>query len=359
MTDISGLDIKYRPQDFSELKGQRQVTEVVKQHLKEGSLPKSLLFFGPPGSGKTSLARLIAKELNPHSSGLIEKDSALDGKVDMIRGLQSEILHFPMEGEYKTYIFDEAHRISSAGFDSLLKKVEEPPDHARFIFVTTNREQIPATIQSRCELHQFNRIPNEIIKSRIKEILKKEKIKLPETLIGLTVEAGDGSLRGAIISLQKILTLHSEDQTEIEITKSLGIISSKNLSNFIFAFLFQEYFELRKYSKLFSPETVDPIKAIHNLQQFTADLRHGFATPDLVPELKSNIEVLLSKILERGKGKEFSNFNEVQFKRYIGNRIHKLWEKSIDLEVLMRKTSNKSAVVEMIPIELAMLWKDA
>jgi len=353
----SDLDLKYRPSSISELKGQDQVTKVIEQHLKDGTLPKSILFYGPPGTGKTSLGRIIAHMSNPHGSGIVEKDSAIEGKVDMIRALQMEVLHFPMEGETKTYIFDEAHRISAAGFDSLLKTIEEPPSHVRFIFVTTNRDQIPATIQSRCELHQFNRLKTDVVESRIKEIVKLEKIKIPGPLLTLAVEAGDGSLRGAIIALQKIITLHNEDETELDITKSLGIVGSKNLSSFVNAYLFQDYFSLRKSAKVFSPEIVDPIKAIHNLQQFVADLRHGFATEDIVPELKSNIDDLLSLIHEQRAN--FSQLSDKDYKRVIGDRIHKLWRKSLDLEVTLRKTSNKSTVVDMIPIELAMLWRDA
>jgi DNA polymerase III subunit gamma/tau len=353
MTELN-LDLKYRSGDLSEVVGQPQVTKVLSQYLKEETLPKSLLFYGPPGTGKTSTARIVAKMLNPHHSGLIEKDSAIDGKVDNIRSLQTEILHYPMEGDFKTYIFDEAHRITAAGFDSLLKTIEEPPKGVRFIFVTTNREQIPETVQSRCELHQFNRIPNNLIEDRLKYILKAEKKKLPDELLNLAVESGDGSMRVAIVSLQTILTLYENDEKELDITKTLGIVSSKNLSNLVYSYLFQEFFEMRNHCKVFNPEIVDPIKGIHSLQQFTADLRYGLASKDLIPDLKSNVGDLLDRIWERYKT---SGMDERSFQLYIGGLIHKLWEKSLDIEVQLKKTSNKSTVVEMIPVELAQLWK--
>jgi len=350
------LDLKYRPDNLGDISGQESVTKVIKQYLKENVLPKSILLYGPPGTGKTTLGRIIGKVLNEHPCGTIEKDSASDGKIDNIRALKLEIVHHPIEGDCKTYIFDEAHRISAAGFDSLLKTIEEPPPGVRFIFITTEKEKIPSTVQSRCELHRFNRIPNSIIDIRLKEILKLEKKKLPQALIDLAVESGEGSMRGAIVALQKILTLHANDETELDITKTLGVVSSKNLSSLMYAYLFQDFFEMRKQSKVFSPEIVDPVQGIHRLQQFTADLRLGFAAKDLVPELKSNIDDLLGKIWAKFPE---CNMSDKAFQAFIGNRVHKLWEKSLDIELKLKKTSNKSAVVDMIPVELARLWKDA
>jgi DNA polymerase-3 subunit gamma/tau len=353
-TDLPG---KYRPQTFEELVGQAHITKVIEQHLKSGTLPRSLIFYGPAGVGKTSLARLIGTALNSHKSGTIEKDSAIAGKVDAIRTLQTELLHYPLEGEYKTYIFDEAHRISPAGFDSLLKTVEEPPEHVVFIFVTTNINQIPLTIRSRSEAHFFNRISEAVITDKLKEVLSIEKSKLPDNLLRLAVEAGNGSLRSALVALNQIITLYQNDEVEIEITKTLGIVSSTLMSKFVLGHILSDFHKVMEASALFNSEVIDPVKAMSVFQQFIYDVRLGLILPDEIRSMRSNVTPTIEEIHKLKAN--YPQLTDADFLRNIGARLDNLLEVSLDFEQKLRLANNKDVVVKYMVIRLAKTWYNA
>jgi len=334
---------KFRPDSFSEIKGQEHITKLLQQYLKAGTIPHSLIFFGPPGTGKTTSARIMAKSLNPHNAGMIEVNSAVSGKVDDMRALDRDISHYPMEGESKTYIFDEAHRISSAGFDSLLKTVEEPPSHVKFIFVTTNLDAIPSTIRSRSDLHTFNRIPNLVVRERLQEIQTLEGVKLSTELIDLAVEAGSGSLRNAIVALQKIMVMYSNNETQVDIVKSLGIVGPKGLSEFCMAYIRNDVVALHKSSNCFDPTVVDPVRAIHSLQQFLLDARLCLLDADYLKVSESNVEFFLSGLDQSSK--ELKEYN-IQCLLYI-------FDMSLLLEADMSKTTNLKSLINRFVIKLA------
>lgn len=290
----------------------------------------------------TSTARLVAKGLNPHEGGLIEVNSASTGKVDDMRSLEREVAYYPIEGEYKIYVFDEAHRISAAGFDSLLKTVEEPPSHVKFIFVTTDRDAIPNTILSRSDVHQFNRIQSAKIRDRLNEVLKLEGLKLTDELVNLAVEAGSGSLRDSLNSLQKIIVMHEANESQIDIVKTLGIVGPKGLGDFCRAFLNNNITALKEASACFDPSIVDPVRAIHSLQQFVLDARHSILDPEYLTKAESNVEEFLQSI----------DLSNPQMVRYTCDCLIFLFDMSLGLEESFRKSTNHKGLIDRFVIQL-------
>lgn len=338
----SDLYNKYRPKTLEEVRGQSHVIDLLKEYLSTDAVPHSMVFHGPAGTGKTSTARLIAQGLNQHECGLVEVNSASTGKVDDMRSLEREVAYYPIEGEYKTYVFDEAHRISSAGFDSLLKTVEEPPSHVKFIFVTTDRDAIPNTILSRSDVHQFNRIPSNDIRERLKDVLKVEGVKLTDELINLAVEAGSGSLRDSLKSLQKILVMYHSNESQLDIVKSLGIVGPKGLGDFCKAFLENDLSALKLASGCFDPSIVDPVRAIHSLQQFTLDARHSIVDPEFMSKAESNVEEFLSSI----------NLTTPEMQKYTCDCLLFLFDMSLGLEESFRKSTNHRGLLDRFVIQL-------
>ena len=180
---------KYRPDNFENIIGQSQVTDVLKNQIKEDKISHAYVFSGTRGTGKTSTAKVFAKSLNcqnysPESGpcnnceiclndyvDTIEIDAASNNSVDNIRALKDNIIYRPSFGRYKVYIIDEVHMLSIGAFNALLKTLEEPPEHVIFILATTEINKIPATILSRCQKFEFKKVSIEDIKSRLKFIL--------------------------------------------------------------------------------------------------------------------------------------------------------------------------------------------
>ena len=214
------LYLKYRPQNFKTIVGQDHIVTTLKNAIKHGLLTHAYLFSGPRGTGKTSLARIVAKSLNCSnleegtepcnrcencdaiSKGrlvdLIEIDAASNRGIDEIRELREKILFAPTQGTAKIYIIDEVHMLTKEAFNALLKTLEEPPEHAYFILATTEVHKIPETIISRCQQFNFKRIYQEAIVKRLEEIAEQEGVQAEPDALELIAKMASGSLRDAI-----------------------------------------------------------------------------------------------------------------------------------------------------------------
>lgn len=347
---------KYRPSTFEEVVGQDHVVKLLNRQIQNKSLPHFIIMYGPPGTGKTTAARIIATMLNKSPHGTVEIDSAIDGGKDNIRTLQLDVFNRPLEGEFKTYIFDEAHEITRQGFASLLKLTEEPPSHVKFIFITNNFESIPLNIRSRAQCHQFTRIPSKIIEDRVRYISKQEKQVLPDELISLVVEAGAGSLRNAIVALESIIVSYLSGQTSGEMADILGIIGSKRLSDWIMSYLVGNLKEVCNGVKIFSPDKTDTLKAISELQQFTTDARMCLAMPDMITEVKSDVSILLNKIENSLVNPDIKTKKNYLFG--IGRLLDALYDTSLSIESSAKYTTNKEALLNRFAIKLGRIWND-
>lgn len=196
---------KYRPQKFSEVRGQETIVSALQNAVRERSPNHSYLFSGGRGTGKTTLARIFAAELGCAPADIYEIDAASNRGIDEIRALREAVATLPFQSPYKVYIVDEAHMLTPQAWNAFLKTLEEPPEHVIFILATTELEKVPETIVSRCQAFRFDQPTMEDLKEFVVDIAKKEGVKLPGPSAELIALFGDGSYRDALSVLEKAL----------------------------------------------------------------------------------------------------------------------------------------------------------
>ena len=202
---MKALYRKYRPSTLAEVVGQTQVTDPLTKSLKQGKVSHAYLFVGPRGCGKTSVARILAHEVNgfkyeieDNYVDIIEIDGASNRGIDNIRELREKVAIAPTSGKYKIYIIDEVHMLTKEAFNALLKTLEEPPKHAIFIMATTDAYKVPVTITSRAQVFTFKLADNKVMFDFLKDVANKEKINISDDAIKVIVKRGGGSFRDSL-----------------------------------------------------------------------------------------------------------------------------------------------------------------
>jgi DNA polymerase-3 subunit gamma/tau len=243
---------KYRPQTFDDLVGQNHVSRTLKNAVAQNRLAHAYLFVGPRGVGKTSTARILAKSLNcingptitpcgvcdncreiagGNSLDVIEIDGASNNSVEDVRQLRENVRYAPAKGRYKIYLIDEVHMLSSAAFNALLKTLEEPPEHVKFIFATTEPQKVLATILSRCQRFDLHRIPANLIAQHLQFIAKKEKITLQPAAAHAIARGAEGGLRDAESMLDQLVAFCGEKIAESDVLNVFGFTSEQTVSD--------------------------------------------------------------------------------------------------------------------------------
>ncbi len=202
---------KYRPAIFADVVGQEHVVKVLEAEVKSRNISHAYLFAGTRGIGKTSVARIFAKEIGTSKNDIYEIDAASNTSVDDIRALNESVFTLPFESKYKVYILDEVHMLSKSASNALLKTLEEPPTHVVFILATTETHKIPETILSRCEVYTFKKPSQEVLKKQVMNVATKEGYSIDDASAELVALLGDGSFRDTLGMLQKI-TSYSTDK---------------------------------------------------------------------------------------------------------------------------------------------------
>ena len=271
---------KYRPKNFEEVAGQKEIVKTIKTSLRNGKTSHAYLFTGPRGVGKTTLARLIAKGVNCLENGItdepcnrcenclainngtfldmVEIDAASNRGIDEIRQLKEKINYQPVKGRKKIYIIDEVHMLTKEAFNALLKTLEEPPEHVIFILATTEADKILPTIISRCQRYDFKTLSLNDMKEQLRFIGKNEGVDIPDDVLELIYESSGGSVRDAVSILERIMvTCLGEEITLEKSEEVLGVTSAKKMEEFLMEIKEKNYTKLVKTLDSFWNDSVE------------------------------------------------------------------------------------------------------
>jgi len=304
---------KWRPKQFDDVVGQEHVTRTLKNAIESNRVAHAYLFVGPRGIGKTSLARIFAKALNcekgptispccecgmcreiaaGNALDVLEIDGASNNGVDQVRDLRDQVQFAPTHGRYKIFIIDEVHMLSTAAFNALLKTLEEPPPHVKFIFATTEGDKVLPTIVSRCQRFDLRRIQTPLIVERLRRICEYERITIDEDALLAVARGAEGGMRDALSALDQLISFKGDSLTEDDVLAVFGLVSRRSLENLATAVLKGDMGEILKLVDMFDSAgkdmrrlTVELMEHFRNLlvYQHVGDKMSGLdATPEQI-----------------------------------------------------------------------------
>ncbi|RKS02366.1 DNA polymerase III subunit gamma/tau [Flavobacterium sp. 102] len=231
---------KYRPQTFKDVVGQQAITNTLLNAIENNHLASALLFTGPRGVGKTTCARILARKINQpgyddpfedFAFNVFELDAASNNSVDDIRNLIDQVRIPPQTGQYKVYIIDEVHMLSSAAFNAFLKTLEEPPKHAIFILATTEKHKIIPTILSRCQIFDFKRITVKDAKEHLAEVATSQGVVFEDDALHIIAQKADGAMRDALSIFDRVVSFCGNNLTRQAVTENLNVLDYETYIN--------------------------------------------------------------------------------------------------------------------------------
>ena len=334
---------KYRPSSFDDVIGQDHIVRALSAALSKGAVAHAYLLPGSRGIGKTTIARIIAKEIGTSDNDIVEIDGASNRKIEDVRDLRENVRTLPFDSKYKVYIIDEVHMLTKEAWNALLKTLEEPPAHVVFILATTELEKVPETIVSRCQTFTLKKPTETILKDVVRDIAKKEGCALASGADELVATLGDGSFRDTIGILQKVLSIKEKGDKKISLAaveEITGAPSGTLVNDYISAIADSDIAKGLAVVEKANAQNLEMkvfIKLI--LQRFRYALMLRYAYNDMA-----------SSIAERIGENDFAFLSEIAKKK--PETIV-----SSSLEILLECAQlSKSAFVPSLPLELA-LWK--
>ncbi|MFO0600946.1 MAG: DNA polymerase III subunit gamma/tau [Myxococcaceae bacterium] len=285
---------KYRPQAFEAMTGQEHVVRTIENAIKLDRVAHAYLFSGPRGVGKTTAARLLARALNCEkgptatpcgtckacteirdgvSTDVAEIDGASNNGVENVREIRENAKYLPQGSRFKIYIIDEVHMLSQAAFNALLKTLEEPPGHVKFIFATTEAHKLPDTILSRCQRHNFRRISAAAMLKRLQEICALEKVNVSGSALSLIVRQSEGGMRDALSLLDQVISACGISPTDADVAEALGAIDRTVIHGIAVALIKRDAASLLKHVEELWNRGVDLRRLAEDL---SFHLRHVF-----------------------------------------------------------------------------------
>ena len=336
---------KYRPVNFDDVIGQKVITNTLKEAIKNNKLAQALLFTGPRGVGKTSCARIVARELNnfeisdDNSYNIFELDAASNNGVEGIRNLIEQTRIPPQTGKFKVYIIDEVHMLSSGAFNAFLKTLEEPPAHCVFILATTEKHKIIPTILSRCQIYNFKRITNEGIVDHLKNICQLEKIKFEDDALIQIANKSDGAMRDALQLFDKVVGVNKELTSKL-VSENLNTVN------------------IETYIKLF--EFINNNDIPNLIVEINSVLDNGISGDIFISGLSSFFRDVL--VCKNKLSQNLVNYNEANFKLLLDvsskvdyNYLIEYMNILNDAEINFQKSINQKLLIELTMLKIVSL----
>ncbi|MFA6273439.1 MAG: DNA polymerase III subunit gamma/tau [Candidatus Paceibacterota bacterium] len=330
---------KYRPKNFKEVLGQDHIVKILAESVKLGHLAHAYLFAGSRGTGKTSVARILAETAGVSKNDIYEMDAASNRGIDDVRAIRDGVSTAPFESKYKVYIVDEAHMLTKDAFNALLKTLEEPPAHVIFILATTEMEKLPETVVSRCQVFKFKKPSQIALKEMTISVAKKEGFTLEPAAAELIALLGDGSFRDALGMLQKIIGASSDKKiTATEVAVAAGAPRTELINEVITALNESEAGKGIEALRRAGEENIDMkifLKLLLAKLRFVLLLRHA-------PEMKTAIAEEVSE-------------NDFAFLQKIATAKESRISAGTILEFLKAEEFLGAAAAPSLPLELAII----
>ena len=350
---------KWRPQSFSEVVGQEHIKRSLQNAIRYNRLPHALLFSGPKGVGKTTMARILAKALNCERGPSIEPcnkcisckeidlgnsidvqeiDGASNRRISEVREIRENVKYRPSRGRYKVYIIDEVHMLTEEAFNALLKTLEEPPPHVIFVFATTEPHKVPPTIVSRCQRFPFHRISSSIICHRISEIASAEKIDIEEDAIRLIAHSSEGSLRDALSLLDQLVSFSTPPINVKDVQEILG--------------LFDTHLVLETIDAILNGDLKRILETIHKIYEEGSDLKQFYL--NLITYFR---HLLIAKLTEKASLVDLPDYEWDVLRNIAKNQsishLEQLFDLLISEQGVIKTTTQPRFILEALLIKMA------